>query len=78
MATQSSRLTSKGQVMIPAPIRRVLGIKPGDNVDFEPQDRKVVLLARPSRLLKHYGSVTPRNRPENLRTVREEVTTGGI
>lgn len=30
-----SRITSKGQVTIPKNIRQVLGVKPGDHVEFE-------------------------------------------
>lgn len=30
----SSRLTSKGQVTIPKPVRERLGIRPGDEVEF--------------------------------------------
>lgn len=42
----SRRLTSKGQVTIPKPIREVLHLKPGDQVDFViNEDGQVVLRA---------------------------------
>lgn len=38
------RITSKGQVTIPKNIRQVLGVKPGDHVEFEllPDQRVLV------------------------------------
>jgi AbrB family looped-hinge helix DNA binding protein len=33
----SAKITSKGQVTIPAAIRKSLGVKPGDRLRFEPQ-----------------------------------------
>jgi AbrB family looped-hinge helix DNA binding protein len=33
----SARITSKGQITIPAAIRKSLGVKPGDRLRFEPQ-----------------------------------------
>jgi len=32
--TQSAKITSKGQITIPAEIRQLLGAKPGDRLDF--------------------------------------------
>ena len=38
------RMTSKGQVTIPKNIREVLGIKPGDQVEFELlSDQRVIV-----------------------------------
>lgn len=37
------RVTTKGQVTIPKPVRRELGIEPGDEVDFEPTDEGYVI-----------------------------------
>jgi AbrB family looped-hinge helix DNA binding protein len=33
----SAKITSKGQITIPAAIRKSLGVKPGDHLRFEPQ-----------------------------------------
>lgn len=35
-ASVRAKVTSKGQVTIPAAIRRQLGLKPGDHLRFEP------------------------------------------
>lgn len=37
------RVTEKGQVTIPLPVRRRLGIKPGSEVEFELRDGEAVL-----------------------------------
>ncbi len=43
------RLTKKGQVTIPKPIRQALGVSAGDNVEFlVTKDRQVVLVKSPS------------------------------
>jgi len=42
----SSTLTSKGQITLPAELRRRWGLKPGDRVDFTLQDDGRVVLRR--------------------------------
>ena len=42
---QTSNLTSKGQVTIPAELRRDLGLKPGDKVRFVKRGSKVTIEA---------------------------------
>lgn len=38
-----ARITSKGQVTIPKEIREELGIRPGDEITFEPTEEGYVL-----------------------------------
>jgi antitoxin PrlF len=38
------RVTQKGQVTIPLPVRRALGIEPGSDVEFELDERGARLL----------------------------------
>jgi AbrB family looped-hinge helix DNA binding protein len=40
------RVTDKGQVTIPIEVRRYLGVRPGDEVDFEVDDGEQVRLVR--------------------------------
>jgi AbrB family looped-hinge helix DNA binding protein len=40
---ETSRLSSKGQVTIPALVRSAIGLKPGDLVAYEVQDGVVTL-----------------------------------
>lgn len=57
----ATTVTSKGQVTIPKPVRDLLGIKPGNRVDFErAPDGRVVLVKvdgkqRPSRFARLRG-----------------------
>ena len=43
-------LTQKGQVTIPKQIRLSLGIKPGDEVDFDMENGRAVLIKKPKNL----------------------------
>ncbi|MBI3034917.1 AbrB/MazE/SpoVT family DNA-binding domain-containing protein [Candidatus Woesearchaeota archaeon] len=43
-------LTQKGQVTIPKKVRIALGLKPGDEVDFDMNDSKVVVIKKPKKL----------------------------
>ncbi len=69
-------LTQKGQVTIPSEIRSRLGLKPRDKVVFELEGDVAKLRRAPSKILKWYGSVTPKERPEDFDRVREEFEDG--
>jgi AbrB family looped-hinge helix DNA binding protein len=43
------RVTQKGQVTIPLPVRRALGIGPGSDVEFELDEHGARLLVDPNR-----------------------------
>jgi antitoxin PrlF len=43
------RVTQKGQVTIPLPVRRALGIQPGSDVEFELDERGARLLVDSNR-----------------------------
>lgn len=45
----SSRLSSKGQLVIPADLRRALGLRPGDRIELTLEGRRLVLEPQPSR-----------------------------
>lgn len=65
-------ITQRGQVTIPAEVRRLLGITPGGKVVFAIEGSQVRLIAPKFTIETAYGSVTPLNRPENFkRQVRE-------
>ena len=44
-------LTQKSQVTVPKQVRIVLGLKPGDEVDFNLEDGKVVVHKKHKKLL---------------------------
>jgi len=78
MATREleSTITRKGQVTIPIEIRSRLGLRPKDKVVFEMEEDVVRLRPAPSKVLRWYGAVTPRQRPEDFRSLREEFESG--
>jgi antitoxin PrlF len=76
MTERETTITRKGQVTIPAEIRSRLGLKPKDRVRFEMHGDTVTLRPATSRLLRWYGSVTPKDRPEDFRKMREEFEEG--
>ena len=59
--------TQRNQVTIPAEVRRLLRLNPGDNVTFTIDDSGSVSLDAASFSLESaYGSVKPSQRPENF------------
>lgn len=63
-------LTTKGQVTIPADIRRRLGLKPNDQVIFRVVGDRVQIEAAPMTLDEAFGSVQPLQQPEDFEEVR--------
>lgn len=64
MQIQPTTLTQKGQVTIPAPVRKALGLKRGDQVQFTL--KKKVAQIKPAKkfsIMSLYGSLKPRVRP---------------
>ena len=60
-------ITQRGQVTIPAEVRRLLGVAPRDKVAFQIDDGQVSLVAAPFTLESAYGSVEPLHRPEDFK-----------
>lgn len=65
-------VTKKGQVTIPAEIRRILGIETDSHVVFKLRDGQVTLSAAKETLASAYGAVEPLSRPEDWRLLREQ------
>jgi AbrB family looped-hinge helix DNA binding protein len=75
MYEQVSVLTRKGQVTVPAEIRRALGLREGDKVIFSLEDANAGQISvRPVRSVAEltYGIVQPRRRPEDLKALRQQ------
>jgi antitoxin PrlF len=49
------RVTQKGQVTIPLPVRRALGIKPGSDVEFKLDEHGARLLVDADRAAEEIG-----------------------
>lgn len=66
-------VTRKGQITIPAEIRRSLGIREGDKVALSLVDKENNQVnLRPVRSVAKltFGAVTPRNHPEDFKELR--------
>jgi AbrB family looped-hinge helix DNA binding protein len=72
-------VTRKGQITLPAPIRRSLDIRQGDKivVSIDDDDQSRVVL-RPVRSVAEltFGAVEPRQRPEDLDALRRQFEEG--
>jgi AbrB family looped-hinge helix DNA binding protein len=62
-------LTQRGQVTVPAEVRRLLGLKSRDKVAFAIDNDQVRLVPATFTLESAYGSVKPRNRPEDFKAL---------
>lgn len=71
MTKVRAKVTSKGQVTIPKAIREALELEEGSEIEFHVTDEGISV-QRARSFLDLYGSVTPRNRPEDWKRVREE------
>lgn len=50
-----STITSKGQITIPADMRRTLDLHPGDIVAFEPMDNKLLIFKKKDDITQAFG-----------------------
>lgn len=66
MTEITTTITQRGQVTIPAQVRRVLGLKPRDKVTFTIEGNEVRLVPASFTLESAYGSVKPSRRPEDF------------
>jgi antitoxin PrlF len=61
-----STITQRGQVTIPAEVRRLLGANPRDKIAFRVEGDTVRLVPVEFTLEQVFGSVTPLHRPEDF------------
>jgi len=66
-----STVTGRGQVTLPAEVRRLLGARGGDKVAFQIDGDEVRLLRARFTLETAYGSVTPKRRPEDFEAIKD-------
>ena len=74
-----SVVTRKGQITLPAEIRKSLGIKEGDKVAISLGDsEKAPVILRPmhSVATATFGAVEPRKRPEDFQELRRQFEEG--
>ena len=63
------RVTCKGQVTIPAPIRKLLGVELNEQVAFTVEEGEVKLQPAEATLEAAYGAVEPLSRPEDFERI---------
>ena len=66
-------VTQRGQVTLPAEVRRLLGAKPRDKVAFRIDGNHVQLVPASFSLETAYGSVQPIERPEDFKKISRRV-----
>lgn len=65
-------ITQKGQVTIPASIRKALGLKPHDKVSFRLENHAVLVEPATSSVLAGFGAVKLRGAAKDLKRLRRE------
>ena len=71
MTEHLSTITRKGQVTIPAEIRRALHLKEGDTVAWRQDGDEIRLFPARFSLESAFGSVEPRQRPEDFEALEQ-------
>lgn len=69
----TTTVTQRGQVTIPAEVRRILGVRPKDKVSFSIENSHVHLKRASFTLESAYGSVKPSHRPEDFEAISRAV-----
>jgi AbrB family looped-hinge helix DNA binding protein len=72
MKTVIASVTQRGQVTIPAEVRRRLGLGATSKVAFEIDDHEVRMVPAPFTLESAFGSVQPSHRPQDFETICRE------
>ncbi|MDP1809134.1 MAG: type II toxin-antitoxin system PrlF family antitoxin [Actinomycetota bacterium] len=71
--TTKSVLSAKGQVTIPAPVRKALGLKPGDRIAYKIDKDRAELIPIKGTILDAAGSIKPKTKGETLTEIRAAV-----
>lgn len=73
MKEMLSSVSPKGQVTIPAEIRRALGVKPRDKIAFRLENGAVLIAPAPSPLEDSYMAVPALRPPRSWKEVEQRV-----
>lgn len=71
MTQITTTVTKRGQVTVPAQVRRMLGVKPKDKLTFVIEGKKVRLAPAAFTLETTFGSVRPSKRPEDFKRMTQ-------
>jgi len=70
----TATVTSKGQITIPAQVRRALGLKPGARIDFyETSDGEYVLRSKTGSIMEMRGCLTHAGPPITIEEMNQAV-----
>lgn len=69
---ETSRISTKGQIVIPSRLRKKYGFKTGEKVTFI-EDDKFVIIKPKTKWIDICGSVEPLFTPEEMRTKLKEM-----
>ncbi len=69
----TSTISVKGQITIPAKIRKQLGLKSNDKVAFIFRGNEIILKPIKGTIKDLRGSIQPRQQPEDFETIRQQV-----
>lgn len=64
-------ITTKGQITIPLPLRKLLSLNPADRLVFTVQNEALVAKPLKGDFWSLKGSVKPKSKPENFKKARE-------
>jgi len=67
MKSIMTTMTQRGQVTVPAEVRRLLGLRPREKVTFAIDGESVQLLPAAYTIESAFGSVKPIHRPEDFK-----------
>ena len=73
----ATSLTSKGQVTIPVEFRDLLGLRPGDKVDFEPMGNTLVLRRRQNDIKACFGFLKAK-KGASLAQIKEAIAKAAV
>lgn len=68
----TTTVTQRGQVTLPAKVRRLLGVSPKDKVVFRVESGSIQVQKPAFTLESAFGSVKPLQRPENFKKIIRE------
>lgn len=67
-----AKITSKGQITLPKSVRDALKLERASVVEFDIRDGEAVMRPAGAGFLARYGSITPRQEPEDWARVRAD------
>ena len=73
----SAKLTSKGQITLPLPVRKVLGLNTGDRVEFIEENGRYIVIPAVHEAKKLKGLVKPPPKPVSIEAMNGAIRKRG-